>query len=143
MKDEKGHGSDPRGAHSAGIDQVGKVPTTQEFRKMAADLGALRSQPNPDYQRIMQDSKVLDAASRAMAPGTHPLIEQSGSMQLGHITANRYYKSEGGMSGWVVANEEDRHHVTDPISNKVDAKAAMRDMYERTINAPGRRLPMG
>ena len=27
MKDAKGHGSDPRGAHSAGVDQVGRVPT--------------------------------------------------------------------------------------------------------------------
>ena len=26
MKDAKGHGSDPRGAHSAGVDQVGRVP---------------------------------------------------------------------------------------------------------------------
>ena len=26
MKDAKGHGSDPRGAHSAGVDQIGRVP---------------------------------------------------------------------------------------------------------------------
>lgn len=27
MKDAKGHGSDPRGAHSAGVDQVGRMPS--------------------------------------------------------------------------------------------------------------------
>ena len=27
MKDEKGHGSDPHGAHSEGVQQVGKPPT--------------------------------------------------------------------------------------------------------------------
>jgi len=28
MKDAKGHGSDPRGAHAAGTDAVGKTPLT-------------------------------------------------------------------------------------------------------------------
>ena len=138
MKDALGHGS---AAHSAGVDQIGKVPTTQEFRKMSNDLNAARRSENPDYTKIMHQSDLVSKASQSMAPGTHPLLEQPGTMQLGHVSATRYYKNEG-FSGWVVRNEDDRHHYTDPISNKTDAKASMRDMYERTIRTPGHRLLM-
>jgi len=54
-------------------------------------------------------------------------------MQLAHIRAKRFYKADGAtFSGWVVSNDIDPHHCSDPISNRTDAIATMYSMYDGT-----------
>ena len=44
MKDAKGHGSDPRGAHSEGVNAIGRLSTEDFFAKSAADWDAAYEQ---------------------------------------------------------------------------------------------------
>jgi hypothetical protein len=75
------------------------------------------------------------------ARGTMP-VHESGRMTLGHITATRFYKSEGAsFSGWVVSNEEDRFHYSDPIASKARAIEIMKAMYRETISAAKGKTP--
>ena len=58
MKDAKGHGSDPRGAHSAGVQQVPVMTISQHLAmheaKMAAKSKALAYRQNRNKERGYQ-----------------------------------------------------------------------------------------
>lgn len=51
-------------------------------------------------------------------------------MKLGHIYAERFYKSRGAaFSGWVVRDSTDQFSYSDPIANKADAIKSMRAKF--------------
>jgi hypothetical protein len=62
------------------------------------------------------------------------IIYHPGRMELGHVTAVLFKKTQGALfSGWIVSNNYDRYHYTDPICTKARAIFNMKLMYKETI----------
>jgi hypothetical protein len=66
-KDAKGHGSNPRGAHAAGVEQVGQVALTPSLAAMkmqmtgSATVPTSQSYPEGSWQR--RDMEMLEASN--------------------------------------------------------------------------------
>jgi len=55
---------------------------------------------------------------------------QSGSLELGHIEATRFYKSDGcGFTGWVARDTIHTFNYSDPLPNEKEAREVMKEMY--------------
>jgi hypothetical protein len=71
-----------------------------------------------------------------------PKLKASGRvMTLAWIEATRFYASRDGLSGWVVRNNEDRSHYSDPLPNRNEAIKTMIRMYNDTIDRHNRHYP--
>ena len=86
----------------------------------------------------------MNATTRmaALAAAKPKLEVEYRNMRYGHINAKRFYAKHDGFSGWVVQNERDRNHVSDPITNRTDAVRTMREMHDMTTNPDGSYKPM-
>ena len=77
MKDALGHGSDPRGTHNAGVDQVGRVSLTPSLAAMKLQMTGSATVPTSQSYPVgsWQQRAMLDVeASNRKAAGGDPKL---------------------------------------------------------------------
>lgn len=102
MKDAHGHGSDPRGTHSQGVQAVGKPPEMWDINRLhpTEDMGEIMI-TKPDgtqtFQLMPSDQATVDSMRKTIRSGGYmpPLIaSRNGDLLDGHHRLEAY-KAEG------------------------------------------------
>lgn len=84
MKDAKGHGSDPRGAHQAGIANVGKTQMMDISALVPTQRIGLLHKSDPDYKTDTATINYFRAKIRKGEPIEPVIVRPNGYVYDGH-----------------------------------------------------------